>query len=1056
MSLENEDQSLLDQETDQGLQKKLKISYTRDFLLSLSGLDVCKELPNGFDRSLLSEFEDVYQDRQRSTGGLSMHSFRRNEYGSSPPSRGDSFSRGIHGKWETRSSGRSDKDSDSQSEWDSDSGKRFGNQSRRSLQGPEHDGLLGSGSFPRPSGYAPGLSAPKFRANDNYQLNKSNEPYHPPRPYKAPHSRRETNDSFNDETFGSLECTSEDRAEEERKRRASFELMRKEQQKTFQEKQKLNPDKNKDDFDITSLIDNDEKRLVNRSNESVEPPVSLAPLSNDEKSSSLSHTPSAARPLVPPGFASTKLERNLVTKTSSNIHATEVGQPAPSDTRGNHVFSINSENEGKLLTKQADNDQQNPQSTNLNVSINHEKENLLNLSPVLDIPDIKIGMGDQLRKRSALSEALEASDDSEFIQLKAEVKGKEAVGAFNPDNSNSILYKLFGNASAPDGDKSTRIVEQPDHKADETWSPHAFQSSKFAHWFVEEEKKPVDDLSHRQNDLLSLIVGGEKGGLQVSNVETTQNVAANFTLQNPEPAGEHKTSDAAHTAIDNSEPLYKSDKPEVLPAVLTCEDLEQSILSQVSENGSSCQQPSQEKDFDAKTEQSTSIDNHASQHLLSLLQKGTSHKDMEPSAILDSTEKVHNTEVTTGNVLDNPGEANPDVSNSLKTLTLETLFGSAFMKELQSVGAPLSVQRGSVGSAGTDVSEPLLFPFPTSDNVHNPPTSDLTLNRHGSGVLSSEKANQPKSNRFEEHWLGYGDSQGDVNPSLVQTEISKASGFNGPRDIHLPEEDSLITVSDPLQNFLSAGNSVKTDLSQDTTVDITRKLAALNPAFRDDRLMRNQDGLAYPHGPYDMREPGIPYQNLNVQRSPQLHPPQMNHIGPMFNQLDSHPPHISSYMKLSSPEGMIHHDSPPNHQFPGNMLRPPFHQPSSGPTGFDPPIHHPMLQQMHMQGNLPPPHLLRGFPRGAPLPPHPSNPMSGFMQEPNPMQNFPFSGHQHPNFGGPGMQMQAPEVAGGRNHPEALQRLFEMELRSNPKPIHASGHSQGMYGQELDLGFGYR
>ena len=35
----------------------------------------------------------------------------------------------------------------------------------------------------------------------------------------VPHSRRETNDSYNDETFGSSECTSEDRAEEERKRR---------------------------------------------------------------------------------------------------------------------------------------------------------------------------------------------------------------------------------------------------------------------------------------------------------------------------------------------------------------------------------------------------------------------------------------------------------------------------------------------------------------------------------------------------------------------------------------------------------------------------------------------------------------------------------------------------------------------------------------------------------------------------------------------------------------------------------------------------------------------
>ncbi|KAH1044796.1 hypothetical protein GYH30_026170 [Glycine max] len=962
MSFQSEDQGLLDQATDQGLQEKLKISYTRDFLLSLSGLDICRELPSGFDRSLLSEFEDASQDRQRSTGGLSVHSFsRRIEYSSSPLTRGDSFSRGIHGKWETRSSGRSDKDSDSQSELDSDSGKRFGNQSRRSWQGPEHDGLLGSGSFPRPSGYTPGLAALKFRANDNYQLNRSNEPYHPPRPYKAPHSRRETNDSLNDETFGSLECTSEDRAEEERKRRASFELMRKEQHKAFQEKHKLNPDKNNDDFDITSLADDDEKR-----------------------------TPSAARPLVPPGFASAKLERNLATKTSLNTHSTEVGQPAPGDTG-----------------------------------------------------------------------VLEASDDNEFINLNAEVKGKEAVGAFSPDNSNSILYKLFGNASTLDRDKSTSIVE-PDQKADETWSPHAFQSSKFAHWFVEEEKKPVDDLTHRPNDLLSLIVGGEKGGLQTSNVETPQPIAANFAFLNSEPTGEHMTSNVAHTTIDNSELLYKSDKPEVLAAVLTCEDLEQSILSQVGENGSSRPQPIQDKDFDAKSEQLTPVDNHASHHLLSLLQKGTSHNDMELSSILDSSDKVPNTEgVTTGNVLDNPGEANVDVSNSSKTLTLETLFGSAFMKELQSVGAPLSVQRGSVGSAGSDVSESLLFPFPTSDNVH-PPTGELTLNRHGSGVLPSEQTNHPKSNRFEEQWLGYGDSQGDGNSSLLQSEISKASGFKGPRDIHLPEEDSLITASDPLQNFLSAGNLVKTDLSQDTTVDITRKLAALNPAFRDDRLVtRNQEGLAFPRGPYDMREPGIPYQNLNVQRSPQIHP-QLNHGGPMFNQLDSHPPHISSYMKLPTPEGMVHHDSPPNHQFPGNMLRPPFRQPNSGLAGpgFDPPVHHSMLQQqMHMQGNLPPPHLLRGFPRGAPMPSHASNPMTGFMQEPNPMQSqgFPFSGHQHPTFGGPGMQLQAPDVGGGRNHPEALQRLFEMELRSkNPKPIHASGHSQGMYGQELDLGFGYR
>lgn len=66
-----------------------------------------------------------------------------------------------------------------------DSGRRFGHQARRSWQTPEHDGLLGSGSFPRPSGFAAGVSAAKVRANEQNQLSRSNEPYHPPRPYKV-------------------------------------------------------------------------------------------------------------------------------------------------------------------------------------------------------------------------------------------------------------------------------------------------------------------------------------------------------------------------------------------------------------------------------------------------------------------------------------------------------------------------------------------------------------------------------------------------------------------------------------------------------------------------------------------------------------------------------------------------------------------------------------------------------------------------------------------------------------------------------------------------------
>lgn len=66
-----------------------------------------------------------------------------------------------------------------------ESSRQQGNPSRRSWQSTDHDGLLGSGSLPRPSGYAAGMMASKVQGNDHFQLKKSNEPYHPPRPYKV-------------------------------------------------------------------------------------------------------------------------------------------------------------------------------------------------------------------------------------------------------------------------------------------------------------------------------------------------------------------------------------------------------------------------------------------------------------------------------------------------------------------------------------------------------------------------------------------------------------------------------------------------------------------------------------------------------------------------------------------------------------------------------------------------------------------------------------------------------------------------------------------------------
>ncbi|KAL0309267.1 UNVERIFIED_CONTAM: hypothetical protein Sradi_5869000 [Sesamum radiatum] len=305
MSLENEDQRSPDKgstEFDVVL-KKPKITYPREFLLSLSNLDICKKLPSGFDESLLCEFEDAIQstqDRPRNPGSLPLQGFRRNEYGSSPPTRGDSsnYSRGIYGKWDSRSSGRNDRDSDSQSDRESDSGRRYGHHARRSWQTSEQDGLLGSGSFPRPSGYAGGIAAPKA----------------------VPYSRRDT-DSYNDETFGSTECSNEDKAEEERRRRASFEMMRKEQQKVLQEKQKLLLEKHKSS-DVSALHelleDKKEKKESFLRNNEFEDSAATPTLGNDSEKSSFASNSPASRPLVPPGFKNNILEKSSVVR--SPIH----------------------------------------------------------------------------------------------------------------------------------------------------------------------------------------------------------------------------------------------------------------------------------------------------------------------------------------------------------------------------------------------------------------------------------------------------------------------------------------------------------------------------------------------------------------------------------------------------------------------------------------------------------------------------------------------------------------------------------------------------------------
>ncbi|KAL3622157.1 hypothetical protein CASFOL_033568 [Castilleja foliolosa] len=949
---------------------KPKLSYSREFLLSLTNLDSCKKLPSDFDESLRSEFEDALirlPDRPRIPGSLSSQGFRRNDYSASPPTRGDAgnYSRGTYGKWDSRSSLRSDRDSDSQSDKDSDSGRRFGPQSRRSWQTPEHDGLLGSGSFPRPSGYAAGVSAPKPRANEPNQLNRSNEPnqlnkssepnqlnrsnepYHPPRPYKAvPHSRRDT-DSINDETFGSLECTSEDRAEAERKRRAAFEMMRKEQHKALQEKQKSNPEKHKGGVftDLGEVLGDskEEKGLLGRKNE-FEVPGGIPIPSNDLEKPFTSHSP-ASRPLVPPGFKTTTIEKGSGPKFLLP-HSSEVMKPVPRESLVDADAHLLPSTNGGLGDGQ-------PRRRTHPSPLLEKRENA-NLFDSLDLPIKRSGLKDQSFQVSHHSDSHGALGDPEIAKTHAGVFEDKTASGSNKNYSTSILEKILGSTLSVD-DVPSNSVENHDIEPEDKWTP---LSPKLVQWFLEEEAKtPAPISSSTPNDLLSLIVGDDK----------------------------------VNVVPDDQVCVYN--KEEAISAVLTCEDLEQSILSEYTAKPTNML-PAVEKwnAVNAIGEKpSARVDNHASLHLLSMLHKSTDQTNTIPSSAVDTSLSdkpllpfQENNNVAKMFEKPNGEENAKTLPDSGTSLTLETLFGSAFMNELQSVGAPVSVQRGPAGSTRVD----------SSDNF------------------------------------------------VIKKTFSKAVQFQ------LPEEENLISKGDAwdhrMSNFMPAGNLVNNvSLSTNTPISIREKLAAFS--VKDERSMESSESMNSLFDSHENMGPAI-YRNMQAQNSsPRFqHAPQMQQGRTLYNN-HMEPLHPSA--RVGSQQKFVDLEPIFNHQMSQNMVQPNFHHPNVRVSGFDIPSQHSMMHQMQMPGSHP-----SQLPRGFPVPHNGGNQASGFIQEMNQGQGFPF-GPRQPNTASRGMPMPG-------NPPEAFQRLIEMELLANSKQTRplAPGHNnpEMMHGYEVDMALRHR
>jgi hypothetical protein len=204
------------------------------------------------------------------------------------------------------------------------------------------------------------------------------------------------------------------------------------------------------------------------------------------------------------------------------------------------------------------------------------------------------------------------------------------------------------------------------------------------------------------------------------------------------------------------------------PAILTCEDLEQLMLAQASSStdkkSASNNDPNiLSQNWQVGVSDCGNMDNNASHHLLSLLHKGAPAMKEKDPEISPST----NLEATAG---------------SGNNVTLEALFGAAFMNELHSMDAPVYSHR------------------------EGPP---------------EPQSLEPRSNN----------SNNILYPGFHEGEIN----------IDLPEEESLFSVNDPPLNIQPNPNSLlpftnpsKTEVTlHDTSVgDLGNRM--LNIGLRSD------------------------------------------------------------------------------------------------------------------------------------------------------------------------------------------------------------------------------
>lgn len=808
--------------------KNAKRSYTREFLLSFAELDSCNNQPSGLDPQILRNHfvEVVNTAASSSTRGLirrdsdgngealqNIPEWRRapGNPGGVMPSQGskrsdqggtsftDNYSSrtgpnwgennswsnydrsgrqgsGSQGRWEHRS-GSNDKERDrprhDRDTLEQESGRRLHGSDRITRHGmpSEHDGLLGSGAGPRSSRSTGGSIIPNNRGHDRHhsgRTNHANDAYQSLQSSKVgSHSRSEITDFYNDETFGTDEISNQEKIEQERRRRDSFELLRKEQQKVLQEKQKLHAQKQVEHHASqsgnTSNMKYDEQFLLD-DGEKFEDHSAILPLPDQSRSAASAKTtlpvvsmPAAPRPLVPPGFSKILLEKSVTVQAANKEVASEVvdnemakvfsdatKSNTPLDGKGNQM------KEGQLNKSAMITSKQEPQVSGQETfglsAVAEDDRGQLQVSGNVDCSQAidSLDVAPNLMKADRTVSLPESEHDGwspglDNILDSKRAREDEARSNASKETPERILDRLFGKASADFDKQDVSIPNESELiNGDSTRAP---KSSKFARWFHTEEEKPSDDISIRDaSDILSLLSKSEKAVLPTTLSEERTSVhdvpnsplSSIFPLRNPGrvlpmpagpsledvekvmtatvkpnvrdeigrfhvPGNQKEDSTDLQFNTDVADSLNKKDhqypSSRLSGMVLTCEDLEQSIIAEASESVSKLQIQSDESRADSDGNvlangQKLQMDDHASQHLLSLLQKGDQKSSMNP----DHRENY---------VAHMGADQHEDSGNAEKVgypekmggaQTLEFLFGKAFMKELRSADAPVSVK----------------------------------------------------------------------------------------------------------------------------------------------------------------------------------------------------------------------------------------------------------------------------------------------------------------------------------------------------------------------------